>query len=314
MNFSLPTRSDIPAELTKVTPWPTLASICFHWAVIAGAISLAISFPGLITFFISLICVGTRQHALFVVMHEGTHYLISKNRRLNDRISDFFAAWPVGISTDRYRVRHWLHHRYLNTDQDPDWIRKKSDPTWVLPNSHRGVWLAYLPYLFGKGAVEIVYIIRGFGVSKKDLPVAVPYYLVVAGLITVAGGWKAFALYWLIPYVTVNPIIHRFRYATEHMALPWTHLLNSTRNIRCSRLENFLISPMRGSLHLVHHTYPYIPWHKLEKAYDFLQGYESFRNHAHELDAYFPTSKKNVYSEFAAGKIMRSENSEKKAA
>jgi fatty acid desaturase len=248
-----------------------------------------------------MVVVGCRQHALFVVMHEGTHFLISGNRKRNDWISNLLAAWPVGVSTERYRIRHWLHHRYLNTDKDPDWARKKGVADWAFPTSRSGFWKLNLPYLFGKGALEMAYAIRAFGVGGKDWIVALPYYALIAGAITALGGWKVFLLYWALPYVTVNPMIHRFRYTTEHMALPWTHQLNFTRNIRCTALENFLLSPMNGSLHLIHHIYPYIPWYRLKKAYAFLHRNEDFHRHAYELDAYFPTKEKNVFAELTAG-------------
>lgn len=314
MEPKIPPKTELPASLTFITPWPTMLAIAFHWGVIALAIFLAVRFPGPATFLLCFVCVGTRQHALFVVMHEGTHGLIAKNRKVNDAISDLFAAWPVGISTERYRLRHWLHHRYLNSNKDPDWARKVGDPSWVIPNTHRGFWRSYLPYFYGKGLVETVYILRGFGVARKDYPKAIPFYLAVAALLTAAGGWGGFLLYWALPYATVNLMIHRFRYATEHMALPRSHILNSTRNIRCSGLENFLFSPMNGSMHLIHHLYPNIPWHQLRNAHAHLHQSKDFHEHAYEVDAYFSWKKRNVYREFTETQPTARDASQKNAA
>lgn len=301
--LKIPTREQLPAELSKLSGLQNLRALLFHWGMIAGSIALAVKYPGPLTFLLNLVVVGTRQHALFIVMHEGTHYLLSKNRALNDWLSDLCAAWPVGISTARYRVRHWLHHRYLNTQQDPDWERKKDDPAWQFPTSRWGFWKTSLPYLVGKGVIEMGYALKGFGVNGRALWYAIPYYMVAAAGITYVGGWKAFALYWLVPYVSVNPALHRFRYSTEHMALPKTHVLNSTRNVVCSGIENFLISPMNGGFHLVHHTYPYIPWYNLPEAYEVLHGFPVFHEHAYELDGYFPTTEKNVFHELVGVRI-----------
>ncbi len=301
MNLKIPTREQLPPELSRLSPYPNIFALAFHWGMIAASITMAVVYPGLPTFLLNAVIVGTRQHALFIVMHEGTHFLISKNRRVNDWVSDLFAAWPVGISTARYRVRHWLHHRYLNGAQDPDWMRKKDDPSWQFPTTKWGFWKTSLPYLCGKGVLEMFYALRGFGVNGRDLALAVPFYAVIAAAITYAGGWTAFALYWVVPYVSVNPALHRFRYSTEHMALPKTHVLNSTRNVRCTWMENFLISPMNGSMHLVHHVYPYIPWYQLRHAYSILHLDEVFHEHAYELDGYFPTTEKNVFSELTSG-------------
>jgi len=256
--IKLPARADFPAELSKVSVFRALGVLAFDWSVIAGAVAVAVFYPGIITFMAAQLLVASRQHALFATMHEATHYLITKNKVWNDRISNFLASWPVGFSTERYRTRHWIHHRYLNTEKDPDWMRKKNDPTWQLPMPATRYWKATLAHLLGKGVLEMYYAFRGIGISKADLPIAIPYYLFIATIITVAGGWKVFALYWLLPYFTVMPLLHRIRNASEHLAVPKTHLLNGTRNVVGSPVESFFFSPHNQNLHLIHHIFPFV--------------------------------------------------------
>ncbi len=69
-------------------------------------------------------------------MHEGTHYLLFKNRRLNAVVSELFLAWPLFITTQTYRGGHFAHHRHVNTEEDPDLMRKqRSASEWEFPTS-----------------------------------------------------------------------------------------------------------------------------------------------------------------------------------
>jgi fatty acid desaturase len=295
--LKLPAREDFPPELSQVSAIRALGMIAFDWGLIFGSISLAVAYPNVLTFVAAQLIVASRQHALFLIMHEATHYLLTKNRKWNDRISNYLAAWPVGFSTERYRLRHWHHHRYLNTDRDPDWFRKKADPTWQFPMTRWGYWRACLPHLLGKGVREMTYAFLGLGITRADLPRAVPYFGAIALAITYFGAWKIFALYWLLPYFTVLPFLHRIRNATDHLALPKTHLLNGTRNVVGSLLGGFFFAPHGGSLHLVHHIYPFVPCYRLEDAHVFLLLNDSFREHAHENGGYFFGPGRSVYQD-----------------
>lgn len=295
---NLPAKSEFPTYLTEVTPWPTLGAIALDWLVIAGAIALAVAHPGVVTFLLAQVLVASRQHALFLIFHEGTHYLICRNKQWNDRISNFFAAWPLLFSTERYRIRHWTHHRHLNTEKDPDYSRKKEDPNWRFPMSHRRYWATTLPYLFGKGFLEMSYALQAFGVHKRDLPLAGFYYAAAIAAITFSGGWKIFALYWALPFFTGSAFLHRNRNASEHLGLPHTHALNGTRNVFCGPVESFLLNPHNGSVHLLHHHFPFVPWHKLRAAHSFLCESNSFyRDNAYANDAYFLPTGRDVYGD-----------------
>ncbi len=295
--LKLPARAEFPPSLTKVSPLHTLAAIAGDWTLIVAAIAMSTHFPSVFTFVVAQLLIASRQHALFLVMHEGTHFLICKNRQWNDHISNFFAAWPVGFSTERYRIRHWIHHRYVNTEKDPDWMRKKDDPTWQFPMSRARAWGTSLAHLCGKGMLEMAYALRGIGLTKIDLPFAIPYFSAIAIAITVAGAWKGFALYWVLPYCTVLPFLHRVRNASEHLALPKTNLLTGTRNVFGSPIESFFFSPHQGNLHLIHHVFPFIPWYRLPEARNFLRQNHDYGVHAYENTSYFLPSRHSVFSD-----------------
>jgi fatty acid desaturase len=288
------TENKLPEKYFEISAGQTFFAFAFDWACIAASFAFVHFYPSIPAFFVAQIIIATRQHALFLLMHEGTHGLLCKNKTLNEFISNAFAAWPVGVSTERYRRRHWLHHRHLNTDQDPDWARKKNIASWQMPMRAFHFWKTTLPYLFGKGFIEMLYALRALGLQNRDLPLAIPYYGSIAALLTLTQAWTSFALLWLVPYFTILPFLHRYLYSAEHLALPWTHTLNSTRNVLCSAWENFFFSPHNGSFHLVHHSHPHVPWHKLKKAHAYLRLNNEYTRLAHENSSYL-FSEKSVY-------------------
>lgn len=299
----LPAQADFPKQLTQVRAAPTLLAIGLDWFFVAAAISAATAFPHLLTFLAAQVIVATRQHALFLIMHEGAHGTIAPNRFWNDKISNLLASWPVGFSTESYRERHWQHHRYLNSDQDPDWARKAGSPNWQFPMTARRFWTQAFVYLLGKGVLEVVYALKALGVRKRDWPVAIPYFTGIALTITLLGGWKLFALYWALPYFTLMPLLHRLRYASEHLALPWRNLLDNARDVLCSPVERFLFSPHYANYHLVHHAYPFIPWHQLPAAHRFLtENYAGWRERARKNEAYFFGTVGTVYGDLTSNR------------
>jgi fatty acid desaturase len=296
-SFKLPTRAEFPVALTKVSTPSALLRIFGDWLWVAASIAVATRYPGALTFLAAQIVVAARQHAFFLHMHEATHDLVSKNRAWNDRISNWLAAWPVGFSTERYRVRHWTHHRYLNTDRDPDWVRKKHDPAWEFPMSAPAYWRKGGAYLVGKGVPEMFYALRAVGITTTDLPRVIPYYALCAAALTAAGAWKGFALFWILPYFTVLPFLHRVRNATDHLALPKSHGLNGSRNIASYWGENFLFGPHGCHYHLVHHLHPFVPAYRLRAAHEFLRKNEAYREHAYANGSYFLSGKDSAYAD-----------------
>jgi fatty acid desaturase len=66
---------------------------------------------------------GVGQHRLIMLGHEASHYLLFRNRVLNDLASDWFCMFPLLSLTHNYRLQHLAHHQYVNHPaNDPDLI------------------------------------------------------------------------------------------------------------------------------------------------------------------------------------------------
>lgn len=274
-------------SLTQVSVSRSVLALGSDWAVIVGAAALAQWSPGVFTLVLAQLLIASRQHGLFMMMHEGAHGFLCRNRKWNDRAANWFAAWPTFISMERFRARHWDHHKYTNTEQDPDWGRKQGDPQWTFPKTKFQFWRDLLPYAWGRGIVEMTYAQMVIGLDRKQLLRAAPYYALAATLFTLTGTWKLFLVYWMLPYGVILPALHRGRIITEHFALPNENPLTRTRNILHSPVEAYFFGPHGNSIHLVHHLCPYIPWHKMPAARQLLLQNETYRAHARENDTYF---------------------------
>ena len=110
---------------------------------------------------------GARQHALLILMHDGVHYRLFRNRWLNDWVTEMLLAWPNLISARAYRRNHFAHHLYLNTDKDPDWARKQENPDWSFPKGWKYLLRLLVRDLSGLGAIAFLKTVRS--VSARDI-------------------------------------------------------------------------------------------------------------------------------------------------
>lgn len=65
--------------------------------------------------------IGAGQHRLAGLGHEAAHYILLKNRVLNELVSDWFCMFPLFATTEQYRQIHLGHHEYTNDwERDPE--------------------------------------------------------------------------------------------------------------------------------------------------------------------------------------------------
>jgi fatty acid desaturase len=277
-----------------------LAAIAFDWAIIALAIA-AMRIAPWWTHAIFLLVVASRQHALLILMHDASHFLLCKNKIVNELLSDCFCAFPFGLTTRSYRANHIAHHEHLNTAGDPDLVRKigpAGEPEeWLFPLPVHRMVLLLCEDVIGKGVLYIFKNLRNLSANRKAAPraraeyrwprvVQFGYFAALAGLLAVSGhAW--FILYaWLVPLLLILPAILRLRSVAEHFALPKDHVLNESRTYQPSRWEAFLLAPHHVGMHLDHHLFPYVPWYRLPELHRRLLAAEEYRAHAHLNEGY----------------------------
>jgi len=86
------------------------------WGVIALSITTFILFPNPWVFAAAFLIIGSRQHGLSILAHDTAHGVLFENRALNEWIGT-------------YRHYHLKHHRYAQSENDPDLPLSAKFPT-----------------------------------------------------------------------------------------------------------------------------------------------------------------------------------------
>jgi fatty acid desaturase len=93
----------------------------------------------------AVVLVGAGQHQLSGLTHEGSHYILFRNRILNELASDWFCTFPLFGSTHLYRLQHLAHHQFVNDpDRDPDQAQLRSSGHRLPFPVTRGRFLRFL--------------------------------------------------------------------------------------------------------------------------------------------------------------------------
>lgn len=124
--------------------------IAFVWLVIAATIAAAIWSYALVAAaglswwwnvpatVLAVIIIGGSQHQLGGIVHEGCHYILFKDRKLNELASDWLAAFPLYTSTYAFRLHHLAHHQFINDpERDPNFKQAAQSGHWLdFPVTH----------------------------------------------------------------------------------------------------------------------------------------------------------------------------------
>src|SRR4029077_5312607 len=149
---------------------------------------------------------GHFMHGLLIGLHEASHGLLRKSRRLNEFdgvVIGVFALLPFSL----YRVVHQAHHVHLATERDTElW-------PFVLPNTPRWarrlaafaeltVGLFYSPFIFLRVFLHSASPIRAHRVRKRiwiELAITVAVWAVLVTAVAAGHFWKYFFWMYLAP-------------------------------------------------------------------------------------------------------------------
>ena len=116
------------ARLTAHIPGMGLTLVVTCWAVIIAAAAMFVVWPNLLTYILAVMIIGARQLGLAILMHDGAHGLLSKNRKLNDFLGQWASGVFIGASLQEYRDYHLKHHKYAQQNDDPDLVLSSPFP------------------------------------------------------------------------------------------------------------------------------------------------------------------------------------------
>lgn len=274
-------------ELRVIREHRAWLTLLVNYGLIAASMALVAYAPNALTVIVALFIIGTRQLGFAVVMHESAHHTLFGNRKLNDFVGNWLAAYPIYLSADMYRTHHLEHHAKTWTDGDPDLSLAKGFPV-----SKASMLRKVARDLFGitgfKQLIGTTYlvlkVVRGEQVDAGTLPLRLergPAIRMVVGTIVTnlilfgilwALGHPLLYLLWLGAWLTTNKLVARIRSIAEHAVVPDpTDPIGQTRTVRAGWLERLLVAPNRVQYHLEHHLLMTVPHYNLPKFHEMLR-------------------------------------------
>ncbi len=256
------------------------AWLVFHcWGVILGAVALFALWPNPLTFLLAVVLIGSRQLGLAILMHDAAHNALFNNRRINEFAGEWLCGRPILAELASYRHYHLTHHRYTQTEKDPDLVLSAKFPT-----SHASLRRKFIRDLTGQTGVRQVVgqIVMSFRLAGDDDAIAAAtedaalafkardlwksllVFLGVALLMSILGQWWYGLAFWLLPYLTWFQLVLRIRNIAEHGATEQSEdPLRNVRTTRAGPIARALLAPYWVNYHLEHHMIMHVPCWRL---------------------------------------------------
>jgi fatty acid desaturase len=282
-------------RLSQPATFQWLAAVGLEWLLIGSVAHLCIVHRHWWAWVLGALFIGTRQHALGVLAHEGAHYLVARSHRLNNALSNYLAAYPIAFTVEGYRHTHLQHHWLLETAEDPSRVTLDLHPRdWTFPMPARRFFLILLRDLTGVSQSSSITLLKYLwdipGGWVRHLLRMLTVQAAMLALAVMTGQWLAYLLLWVLPLFTVAVTCYRIRSVAEHSAIGPHSMrfkqrevdqLRMTRTTICGPISWFLLVPYNVSYHIEHHLFPTIPTFRLRTLQKMLATTPAFASAAH---------------------------------
>lgn len=226
-----------------------------EWLIIAALLTAGYLLDSWAVWFAIMVMLGSRQHALAILGHEGAHYLISRNRWLNDSAAELLCFWPLGVGIGGYREHHFRHHRLIGTPDDAEWVDRESR-AWRLPKSRWQIAAYFLGDLIGLGLLSVIrdVLLKVAGGRRAiDWLGPIVFLSGVAAVFVWSGLWIV-PVVWFAALLTSFWAFFRLRIWTEHIGT------SSTHRIMANWWQRWFIVPHNTWYHWEHHESASVPF------------------------------------------------------
>lgn len=297
-------------ELSTPNAFASIGQILFEHSIIFLTILANVLYPNPWLYVPSVMIIGSRFHALFIVMHDGAHYKVSKIRWLNEAITQILICIPLFANLRDWRRAHFAHHRDPNSNQDPDLVIRFGNPEYVLPKKVKDFLKLLMSHMFGLKMVKTFFSpymkikdkIFYFGTSfmspvmaappidkshiayynTKEKVIIVSTYILALTIIFYLGIFKMFFLFWVLPMILWTHFISKLRSYSEHSGLDNSSLYQKSRTLYTTILDKTILGyAWNVGLHLDHHLFPGVPSYRLKKLHNTIKNLSPYREHAH---------------------------------
>ncbi len=267
------------AELMRRRDGQAWRIVLTNWGLVFAAMAAVAAWPHPLTVIPALFLIGARQLGFAVIMHDASHRALFANRRVNDWVGSWLAAYPIWSDLHTYRPYHLKHHAKTWTEEDPDVGLATPFPV-TRASLRRKIWRD----LSGQTGIKFARFS-----AKRDLGTG-PWreravralrcerfrgmLITNALLFTIlwASGVPALYLLWVGAYFTTNTLVTRIRAIAEHSMVPDPgDELQNTRTTIVRWWERLLIAPNFVNYHLEHHLAMTVPPYNLPRFHRLLR-------------------------------------------
>lgn len=256
------------------------------WGVIAGAVAVFGLWPNPLTFLLAVAVIGSRQLGLAILMHEAAHSALFRSRKLNEFAGEWLCGRPILAELAAYRHYHLTHHRFTQTDRDPDLKLSEKFPT-----TRASLMRKFVRDITGQTGIkqlwgQILMSVRLAGdddaidtartdfaqaFKARDLWKSFPVFIGIMVVMGVIGDWWWGLAFWLLPFLTWFQLVLRIRNIAEHGATEKSQ--NPLQNVRTTRADfpaRAFLAPYWVNYHLEHHMIMHVPCWKLGRMHELL--------------------------------------------
>ncbi|MEP4196543.1 MAG: fatty acid desaturase family protein [Aliishimia sp.] len=252
------------------------------WGVIIAAVAMFGFWPNIVTFVLAVILIGSRQLGLAILMHEAAHNALFKTKALNEFAGEWLCGRPVLAELAAYRHYHLSHHRFTQTDKDPDLGLSEKFPT-----SKASLKRKFLRDITGQTGLkqliaQVMTSVRLAGdddavdaakqdmaqaFKARDIWLSLPLVFgIMLAMGLLSGVWWYGLAFWLLPYLTWFQLVLRVRNIAEHGATEMSE--NPLRNVRTTvagPVARAIVAPYWVNFHLEHHMVMHVPCWQLPR-------------------------------------------------
>lgn len=251
----------------------TMAAILLEWLCIIVTLRIALYMGDWRLYSVTFVVIAARQHALFILYHDATHYHLTRHRTINDFLINLAIGVPGMVPVEFYRPLHLEHHQQTGTANDPERRFLYHRQPWDFrPLSGKLLVRQLLGDLFLINTLRNLraYKAAGGASPKMTRPVLVASMIWLGLLSFIASQTSAqtillIVFFWFVPLATLGTLLQKIRSIAEHSGGPdvtsgwgeWTYAWK----VGCT--GQFFIWPYHINLHLHHHRSANHPWHAL---------------------------------------------------
>jgi fatty acid desaturase len=252
--------------------------IALHVAVIAWMVAGPIALPFWAFVVITLPLCAIQQRQMSEWLHEGVHYNIHPDRKVNEFVSAWLLGAFFGLPIAAMRRAHFSHHAAENFFDKGD-----IDTEYAAIAPGGSIWRGFLSDLTGFTAIKaytgsIFTRLKDSSASQENLsifPTVKSYIPVLIVQITLLGAsfFTGHLYAWILYYialVTVYPVLSRLRLYAQHLEIDEEgHAIlkgsGTTRTIDANLPERAIFMSRLMQYHWEHHEWPHLPFRALQK-------------------------------------------------